>query len=501
MKFKALSAAIAAATLLGFSQGSMALPASATIAVNVNISGSSAQDVILQNFISGLCTSGSYTLFSYNGSTSNYWAASCTLASALTVPGAPSTIAAGTNVMYHKTSANGSIVGVLPLIEGATAPFLVVNAATCNTSNSCSTLTNIIPDAGVSDVDPAMFTGINASPFYTPGSVSSTAKLTIVDGAALVMGIAVSTNLYEALQSAQGIVGNAAGCTIGEYDKEACMPNLQSAQLASIASGQIQTWDQITYNGKALTSYAGANSVPAITDNMVHICQRESGSGTNAVVYSKILNAPCDANAFVAATDQSGNGGPNVEVMSTTGNEENCISDFANGTNAGTDINGNGDNPNKVKGWAIGWASTDRNNAAAINYRFIKVDGFAPTLANAFNGNYKLVGESTFQWLTKKGVSGDALTLVAHLAANEGNPTNVGIYDALKTQPFGQGAFMANSNAGFGSSVNTTTPVWSYSHAANGTGLDNCKAAVVDILNSSDASTAEGTAAIEFTAK
>ncbi len=499
MKLKALSAAIAAASLLVFSQGSMALPANSPITVSVNVSGSSAQDTMLQQFISSLCTTGSYTLFSYNGSTSNYWAASCTLKNQLTAPSG-ATIAANTNVMYHKTSANGSIVGVLPLIEGATAPFLAVNAASCGTGTSCTTLTNVIPDAGVSDVDPAMFTGINASPFYSPGSVTSTAKLTIVDGAAAVMGVAVSANLYEALQVAQGLAPTAT-CTVGEYDKEACMPNLQASQLANIASGQIQTWDQITYNGNALTTFAGAKGVPAITDNMVHICQRESGSGTNAVVYSKILNAPCDAQSFGAAFENSANGGPNVEVMSTTGNEESCLSDFANGTNLGKDINGAGDNAASVTGWAIGWASSDRNNAASIAYRFVKIDGFAPTLANAFNGNYKLVGESTFQWLTKNGVSGDPLTLVSHLAANEANPTNVGIYDALKTQPFGQGGFLSNSNAGFGSAVNTTTPVWSYSHAANGTALDNCKAPIVDIYNSTDASTTEGTAAIEYTAK
>ncbi|AEF99357.1 hypothetical protein [Methylomonas methanica] len=507
MKKQVLSAAIAAVSLLGFSQASFALAPTTTPDLEIFMSGASAQDKAIAALFNNLCNAGTLDVFKDNDKAGSegksHTAYFCTLSSTnvpgLSVNGAP---VASANVLFHKRSAGGSAQGVNPLIDGVAIAAMRIDNGNCTLNSGnvwfCNAqganLTNQVSDAGISDVEPKLFIGPNKP--SNAGAVdpaAADAALTVDAAAALLFGVPVSDNLYVALQQAQGLMtGFGGSCAAGEYT-EACMPSLSRQQVAELVSGQIKRWSEFKVNGVALTSlvsgtYDSGDGVlrnVAPTDTKVHFCKRIDGSGTGAQMYAKFLNNPCSSAGLSPDWTGSSLAGPVKHEVSGSGDMELCLEDFADGesnakqvTSTNPDVFNTTVNGSGAKAWAIGMQSTENNATHSKHYRFIKVDGVAPTLENAFRGKYMDWVEQTYQW--RNAISQDKKTIIQKIAADAGSPSILGtVLNPGFVQPFGAAGYLAvGTKHAFTDTLNLAAPVMPYSHSAKGS-LSNCQVPVI----------------------
>lgn len=546
MKRKLLSAAVSALALGGFAQSAQAT------SYDLYLAGSSAQDSLVMSEVATMCVSGtlSYYVDDNYGSTtasswgSNYKAYSCTIN-----PSAVSGVSSGDVVTFHKVNFGGSAQGVAPLFQNAAVPTLNINNGNCyqlttgytskvgNTSAgvptyACrTTSTNDLVaeylDAGLSDVNPTMFQGVNQTTTYTTNGTpiktfanvtSVPSGFTVVPATSLLWAVPVSLNLYTALQAAQGLLNyggsyGSGSCTAGQYSIDptsardgACMPSLNKSQISSVLSGAVADWGTFYFNGVNLATAAAdydahRGSAAAATPNsntLVNFCQRTAGSGTAASQYAYFLNLPANQHVSQPLPNAGLTYGTNYSVADG-GNMENCLIDMATGSaNAtdytGTPVNGTaGDTATAgYTAWAIGQQSSDKNASATKAYRFIKIGGVAPTLANAFSGAYDFTNESSWQYATAT-PSGRSVqrAIVLQLIQNCTNPAS--LYTTLNqysVQQFGAAGFMGtvtnavalNSSYTVPTAVSLTYPVNPWTHSVSGV-LDN---GMFQILNPLD---------------
>lgn len=514
MKKQVLPAAIAAVSLLGFSQASFALAPATTPDLEIFMSGASAQDKGIAALFENLCDAGTLDVFKDNNKLGSegkdHTALFCTLNSTnvpgLSVNGNP---VATAKVLLHKRSQGGSAQGVNPLIDGVAISAMRIDNGNCTQQGVTNTwfcnaqganLTNQVSDAGVSDVEPKLFTGPNKP--SNAGAVdpaAADAALDVVPAAALLFGVPVSDNLYVALQRAQNLLtGFGGSCAPGAYT-EACMPNLTKQQVAELISGQIKKWSEFKINGTALTTLTNGltydsgdgvvrNVTP--TDTKVHFCKRIDGSGTGAQMYAKFLNNPCSTAGLDPDWAGSTLAGPVKHEVSGSGDMELCLEDFADGENnaktittTNPDVFNTANNSGLAKGWAIGMQSTENNarvdsDPKRKHYRFVKVDGVAPTLENAFRGKYMDWVEQTIQW--RKAISQDKKTVIQKIATDASSPSILGtVLNPDFVHPFGSAGYLAiGNNHPFTENLNLSAPVMPYSHAVAGT-LSNCQVPVI----------------------
>jgi hypothetical protein len=277
MKKIILGAAIAAALSSGVANASITFdssnqPDAATMAdtTSVFLSGSSALAELFERGLAngsseGVCKTGTVHRFSSNANTDQV-AYLCELNTAANGSATPNTnIPSGitkSNLLMYKRNAGGSAKGVLPIITPAAIEFLNVttNPSNCTantvpagfaTSVSCpynaaTNMTSAVPTFGISDVNPQLFTTAseNAVKGTLPGTPPGPAPLTyqVVPGPAAVFGVTVTTKLRNALQEAQfpttstcnPLNGGYTTGAAGTAESEACMPNLNSKQIAEI---------------------------------------------------------------------------------------------------------------------------------------------------------------------------------------------------------------------------------------------------------------------------
>src|SRR5262245_21285954 len=154
--------------------------------------------------------------------------------------------------------ANGNPTGGATRTEVAAAnglPNLVVYT-------SWPTAGSQIPKAGLSDLEPALIVGGGGG-----------LPLSTLAGASVPFGVAVTRNLFQALQVAQGLPGTCTGC-VNSYTPD-CTPNISSAVVAGIYKGNILSTTQLEdATGTALPSAGGVNGTS------LRICRRGDGSGT-----------------------------------------------------------------------------------------------------------------------------------------------------------------------------------------------------------------------------
>jgi len=531
MKHTKIAVAVAAMTFAG--SASAFAPGTAH-SLNLYLSGASAQDKSIAALVEGLCTTDAtgapiFDKFVNSGKT-KYTAWSCTLdhlkVGAATVNGATSAgMLADRTVLIQKRSKGGSGIGVDPVANSKLVDFMPITAANCPVdvpgghTYTCTTASGDlqVPSFGVSDVNPAMFVGKNTPAGFTAVAAADVAKLDVTSAAALVFGVPVTTELRDALQVAQvsqGILpvgcdagldgapikdatGKIIGRTAPTRETEACMPTLSSNQVASIMSGKIKTWNQFYINGTALPSVAGV-TVPGGTitagDLKVQICRRVEGSGTQAQNNMVFLRYPCtSAAAFPAVPSRAGNrNGPVVYLNSGSGDVNKCLDDFNNGSNTGKKSDGTFNNAGLIHRWAIGLQALEKNANLKFGYRFVKVDGAAPTLVNAANGTYKDWVEQTYQWRKTLGTAADsdltgqdvdAKNIVYAIAAKAATPAFLGALDASKfDHTFGRSGFLAAATHFTPSAtgqLDLLNPVMPYTHAPAGSALDNCRIPMV----------------------
>lgn len=452
-------------------------------------------------------------------------------------------------ILLYKRSAGGSAFGVSPIVAdandepGESIEFL--NLSTCSPASGavvapvvgvsfgvikCDYNPDVpgkyqthISDFGISDVDPAQFTGVNSplnpatgSP-YPDVSTADVAKLDVKPASALTFGVPVTTNLYVALQAAQVATGalsntclvtaatNVNGSVNAIKESEACMPSLTSAQVASIHAGTLIDWNQLKVNGVGLYAWALANpaSVPVAylpgagsqggvafngpSASAVHTCRRENGSGTQTQSNIKFLNASCSGDATppqgdaVAQGAGEGEGLTMVHENSSSGQVDICLNELQDGTNvANSFANTYG------KRWAVGIQSLEKKTSSTSKYRFVKLDGVTPTLDNVAKGKYRDWAENTFQYATVNHTWANTSlqSLADAIISSAGAPEVMAALNNGFTHTFttAKGAYMAvpssydiEPNGVF----NPVRPVNTYSHATSSTSVNNCRTPAV----------------------
>ena len=511
MKKHVLSVAIAVAAMTGFSQGALAHAPSVTPDLEIFMSGATAPDKGLKALFTGMCDAGTLDVFRDDPGASstkgrNHNAFFCTVSSSqipnLTVNG---TAVQSAKILFHKRSQGGSAQGVNPLIDGVAIAHMRIDNGNCTSVGSgnwdCNAaganLSNVVSDAGVSDVEPKLFVGPNKpSNASAVDAAAADAALTIIPAASLIFGVPVTDNLYIALQKAQGLLNAPSTCAAGDYN-DACMPSLTKEQVATLVSGQIKKWDEFSVNGTSLTALTAGmtytdNTVnPAVvrnvtpTDTKFHFCKRIDGSGTGAQMYAKFLNNPCSSAGL--DPDWGGNAfaGPVKHEVSGSGDMELCLTDFANGTNTAKqitttnpDVFNSAVNASSARAWAIGMQSLENNPLHTKPYRFVKIDGVAPTLENVFKGKYMDWVEYTYQY--RNAISQDKKTVIAQIAKDAGAPGIIATeLNNGFVHTFGASGYLANgNNFAYSHTLNLSAPVNPYTHAASGS-LSNCQVPVI----------------------
>jgi hypothetical protein len=409
---------VAAAVTSALALGGFATQASAayvepwnvtgTETFTVRLSGATAQDKGIVLLMRRICALGTMTRVTSGLQSVNICQADGT-------GSAP--IAAGTTLVLYKNSVSGSGSGVNPVADKTTIPFLnlasltqaqYTTPGTCTYSTTASTVdfadfqsydcgtnagvTNIAPDAGISDVEPALLgwvSGVN-------GAIDTFA------GPQVIFGVPVSKNFRDALQTAQS--SNLGGACVGS-DSEACMPSLTFGQISSIYSGAMVTVNRLSDDaGVVIPNPAGSSAF--------EVCRRKNGSGTLASYRAYFLNEGCakGVKGMVAGSDGD---------LSYAALPAGRIAEYG-----GTDrVIGCLNASHAVSKYAIGMASMENKPGSAYantgraapfdndtgNWGWVKINGYAPTLLNVAQSRYSFLYEATYQH-RKAGNPGGALT-------------------------------------------------------------------------------------------
>lgn len=342
----------------------------------------------------------------------NDWGVACRTSAAKTG------LADGTRVLVVKRDRGGSGVGVGPVqtkssdaSEGGSGQILFLDVSTgtganCPTAGTpgvngapavsnpegglvplqeCAATYNVAKytEMGTSDIEPDKFFGINTPvvggtglPFRSESDRAFADKSTL---GILAFNTPVTLALRNKLQEAQFPLssvcnpGNTsyaaltddpndrADATNGE--SEACMPSLTRSEIASLMTGTIANWNQ-------LLNSSGTAIDP--TSRPVQICRRVAGSGTQATINALMMGWPCDPGATIDIVNPRTHNGTTVIENSGSSDVDNCLHNFNGSANP----------------YAIGVLSAEgRNINNTRGWRFIKVDGVAPTLRNIHAGD------------------------------------------------------------------------------------------------------------------
>jgi hypothetical protein len=168
------------------------------------------------------------------------------------------------------------------------------------------------------------------------------------------------------------------------------MPSLTKEQIASLISNQVTSWTRLA---NASTGASLNNTV----SNAVFIANRQTTSGTRFMSGIYFLSASCSkvgVQGFPAANDTTACGA----VAGTVGR-------FFEGSGGG-DVRNCLNTHNSAGRWAIGLLSTEDTAAASNGWRFIKINGVAPSLKNVINTKYDFYSEQTLQYRNASNVNG-----------------------------------------------------------------------------------------------
>lgn len=406
----------------------------------VYVAGASAQRLFIGAWFQQQCKASTFDVF-FNGtgaapSGANHRAYSCELSKKV------GNWAAGTQVLLVKRDQGGSTQGVNPIATGtAQDQMLVDGTCTAVASNpspaeditlptfGCPSIVSRLADGGVSDVEPALFQKpVN---LLAPNVAVSTNKLDTKAFNLTVMGVAVNKKLYRALQESQGLI--AAGGALD--DDPAKQPTLTRAFVSSALSGNLSgsTADKRGWNAAGITTAVD----PAVLSKQVNVCRRNIGSGTQASFNIEFLNAGCGTGVATyevvgqttGAANSTNNTSPALAESGTLGWVNNSGSSTVE-TCLGTTVE------STVGGTAYGIGVLSRENTPTPTglgidkgYRFVKLDGIAPTRDNAKVGKYPFVYAATLQWNKDTLTDVDVKQFLVNLRANGGKASALNVAD------------------------------------------------------------------------
>jgi hypothetical protein len=385
MKLSKISLAVVAlagvASTSAFAQVQLKAGAySAANAVNIYVSGATAQDKALDSAILSLCNAGTFTKYT----ASNQSVILCTPTAAYGLPVGKSQLA------VYKHSVGGSGNGVAPVNNSTPLPFLDLTkinttcpaATAAGTQISCSLVadtstltTNAVAPIGISDVEPSFF-GAKAGTYNNLQSVSL---------ATVIFGIPVTTNVYTALQTAQSL-------TAGATDA-ANIPSLSSGQVSTLFTQEGQTWSTVA-------------GVSGLADDNVYVARRVDGSGTQKTYEAVIVRTANTTSTGKSCYGQLTPFLSGIEVV-----DNNAANNACDGTNAVINNSGSGQvafclaKLNASGKAAIGTLTTE--SVSTADWKHVRLDGLLPNYANVKNGSYAAYGDAALNTRVSPGIGTD----------------------------------------------------------------------------------------------
>jgi hypothetical protein len=242
---------------------------------------------------------------------------------------------------------------------------------------------------------------------------------------------------------------------------------------------------------------AAAFPIPASTlASRVVACKRVITSGTNTQFRVKFLNALCSSEAQDIAPKNTAA----ISNLNTPANWANIGAGTATGamietsgsSNMGSCLNAFADSTDTTKQrWAIGIQSLENNVNLAENYRFIKIDGAAPTIKNVLEHKYFDWVESQWAWINPTSAGRtqeqkDAVDFQVFLNKGTGEAVAVGaLVNSTFIHSFGASGIVAlNTVPGNVPSlpISSANPVATSSHAVGGN-LSSCRTPQIKAVN------------------
>ncbi|MFO1436095.1 MAG: hypothetical protein U1F34_07025 [Gammaproteobacteria bacterium] len=277
-------------------------------------------------------------------------------------------------------------------------------------------------DVGISDLEPAIF---KTAIFDGTDQLAEVAALTTKGITGVTFGVPVTLGIYRRLQAmyfaassvcnpgnanysaAVSFTVNGVVVNTTNADSEACMPSLTKSQLQALYSGGYGDWSMIaspttagvnlsTITTAAYPTALGSTNTPGGVPGGVYVCRRSNTSGTQATFETQILGQRCVNGSQTFLTNPTNVATVDVNEASSGGGVVTCLN-ARDASNIG----------------AVGILSTETKPAATDKWRFVKLNGFAPTLLNVVKSNYDLFAESTLQY------RGAAIGGFAALAGNQ----------------------------------------------------------------------------------
>jgi hypothetical protein len=412
---------------LAASQAALALPPTTPLPDRehtIYLAGGAAQDPALDELVrDNLALPGSFDVY-YDSGTPNgaRYRAYFFTTDGSKIPGLSGT----QNVLIYKRSNGGAGYGVVPLIQDPPPPikqldFTPTGSTTLDAVNNryvvSASQTSQFADAGITGVNPQLLYGGNypqpvgtgvGDTFSSKENVARAVpeRLTVVPAGGLTFGLAVTRDLYRVLQAAQVYSGTLPADTpLDSWESAERIPTLTRQFVGSLLAGKIRYWDQVkVFNpagiGKTLPEIAADNGIPLptlVTGKVpVSVGNRNSGAAIGAAFSAVFLNFPGTAYATPPATQPTvlnASAAPFVTQAPGASQQEQVLLDWQNGTNLSNLNPGS-----SVRRWGVAQQSTDWNPSYAKDYRYVRIDGYTPTLDNVQIGGYPAWTEQTLQW-------------------------------------------------------------------------------------------------------
>ena len=383
-----------------------------------------------------------------------------------------------------------------------------------NCGSTAAALSGFVPDFAISDAEPTAFTGALAP---AGAGFLNVSPVTTQPIAALGLGLVATTDLYRALQAVRfpaasdcnpdpvggtdatrpdpanphlriagangirdsyetletdsGETNTAATAPAARHvrgDTQKCMPILSRDEGRSLLARNLTSGNNL---------WAGPNAVDTLTSRsigkdyagaggLINLCRRNSGSGIHAVTSMHFLSTNCGTGSVTMPSGTCSAGA----VCQVNSSESASGVDACLNAHAASNV------------WAVGYQSTEKNADLKSNYRFLKIDGIAPTLTQVLDGNLGNFAElvavrrsnpNDLVNVTTPGNIGAANGVWAQIVSLLSTATSIGNVDGLPfaKQPFGAAGYAARGTPTFPPSA--AAPVSPLSHVRPGTNTQN----------------------------
>lgn len=206
-------------------------------------------------------------------------------------------------------------------------------------------------------------------------------------GYVTMFGVPVTTALYRALQAAQ--FGDGSPCD--DSDLPSCVPSLTRSQLAGLYSQSVYDWNM--FKNAAGVSLPSVQGVTPPSDPHVRICRGTAALDAQVVTGAYFLGERCMAGGTPFALPDDASTIEDITYRSPAFQSGTLVNASPSPSTVRSCLGA----ANQQNFWGIGVLPleiVDTDWRATAGYRFIAIDGAAPTLVNLANGDYDFFSEA-----------------------------------------------------------------------------------------------------------